>query len=161
MDKKKIGLAEVLGGAGLLLLGKKKLGLTLFAKGIYDLEKVYRDSHDDLASGFAARWERSVEYYEETHQNETNRTLHRVGIPVILAGTAGLIASKPYSNIWKASAGAFATGWALNIAGHSLYEKNAPAFAEDPLSFVMGPAWDLKQYIETKKGSEEFNERLE
>ena len=38
-------------------------------------------------------------------------------------------------------------GWAFNIVGHAVYEKNAPAFADDPLSFIAGPAWDLQQML--------------
>ena len=38
--------------------------------------------------------------------------------------------------------------WALNIIGHKAYEKKAPAFADDPLSFIAGPFWDAKNALE-------------
>jgi uncharacterized membrane protein YGL010W len=47
--------------------------------------------------------------------------------------------------MWLASWAAFNVGWTLNFIGHGVYEKNSPAFADDPLSFVAGPLWDLKQ----------------
>jgi len=43
------------------------------------------------------------------------------------------------------SASAFVGGWVLNFIGHGRYEKNQPAFADDPLSFIAGPAWDFMQ----------------
>ena len=33
----------------------------------------------------------------------------------------------------------------MNIVGHAVFEKNRPAFADDPLSFLAGPVWDLGQ----------------
>jgi uncharacterized membrane protein YGL010W len=35
----------------------------------------------------------------------------------------------------------------LNFIGHGKYEKNAPAFADDPLSFIAGPVWDFQQIL--------------
>ncbi|HEY9842645.1 MAG TPA: Mpo1-like protein, partial [Candidatus Obscuribacterales bacterium] len=55
---------------------------------------------------------------------------------------------------WVISAVAFAGGWALNILGHSKYEKKAPAFTEDPLSFVAGPVWDIQQIMQRAGGAE-------
>jgi uncharacterized membrane protein YGL010W len=34
----------------------------------------------------------------------------------------------------------------MNLVGHAVFEKNRPAFADDPLSFLAGPAWDLRQW---------------
>lgn len=145
MDNKQMGTSEVIGGMAMLLLGHKAKGLMMFGHGFYTLEQEYRKSHPHLEPGLKARWQEAVTFYEETHQNETNRTLHRLGIPVIIGGAMGLFAAKPYRLPWMVSAIAFAGGWALNILGHSKYEKKAPAFTEDPLSFVAGPVWDIKQ----------------
>ncbi len=147
MDQKQLHTAKLVGGMALLLFGRKIEGLALFGKGIYDLEKVYRENHPDLEPGMEARWEKAVEFYDSTHQDETNRILHKVGIPFIVGGAIGLLAAKPYKGAWMASAAAFAGGWVLNILGHSVYEKKKPAFADDPLSFVAGPVWDAKQLI--------------
>ena len=46
---------------------------------------------------------------------------------------------------WGVSLAAFAIGWLLNIVGHAAYEKRAPAFSEDCLSFLAGPVWDLQR----------------
>jgi len=147
MDKKAMGAAEVIGGMGLLALGHKLKGLAMFGHGFAALEEAYREAHPELAPGLSARWEKAIEFYEATHQDETNRSLHRMGIPAIVGGAIGLLAAKPYRLPWFVSATAFAGGWALNIVGHSLYEKNAPAFTEDPLSFIAGPVWDLQQMM--------------
>jgi len=147
MDKKTMGTAEVIGGMGLLLLGHKLKGLGMFAHGFTALEELYREAHPELKPGLQARWEKATEFYEANHQNETNRTLHRLGIPFIVGGALGLLVSKPHRLPWMVSAAAFAGGWASNIIGHSVYEKNAPAFTEDPLSFIAGPVWDIQQMM--------------
>ena len=73
------------------------------------------------------------------------------GIPLIVGGAAGLLAFKPYRPAWTVAAGTFAVGWGLNIVGHAAFEKNAPAFKDDPLSFLAGPVWDLQQFIGKRK----------
>jgi hypothetical protein len=132
--------------AGMLgvLAGRKVSGLTLFAKGIHGLEKEWRKNHPDFQGGIEERWQRAVDFYEQTHANPVNRKLHIIGIPMILGGTAGLLLFNPYRPLWFMAASSFTFGWALNIVGHGLFEKNAPAFADDPLSFLAGPAWDFK-----------------
>lgn len=145
MDTKKINIVEVVVGMGLVLAGKKKQGLLLFSHGFYGLEKAYRYNNPRLEPGLKARWSEAVHFYDETHQEDTNRLLHRWGIPVILLGALGLLTARPYGAPWKLFASLFALGWVSNIVGHGKYEKNAPAFTEDPLSFVAGPVWDLKQ----------------
>lgn len=147
MNKKQIGTAEVIAGMGLVMLGHKAKGLALFGHGIHGLEQAYRYSHPHLAPGLKARWQESVTFYDATHQDETNRTLHRWGIPVILGGALGLLAARPYRLPWVLAAVAFGGGWVLNILGHGKYERNRPAFTEDPLSFIAGPVWDVKQWL--------------
>ena len=146
-DKKLMGAAEVVGGMGLLCLGHKVKGLAMFGHGLSTLEELYRENNPDLEPGWQARWNRAVTFYEATHQDETNRTLHRAGIPIILGGALGLLLTRPYRLPWLVSASAFAGGWALNVIGHALYEKNTPAFTEDPLSFIAGPVWDIRQMM--------------
>lgn len=145
MNTKKVGVAEVVVGMALVLAGKKKQGLLLFGHGFYGLEKAYRYNHPRLEPGLKARWNEAVRFYDETHQEDTNRFLHRWGIPVILLGAVGLLTARPYGTLWRVFASTFALGWLSNIVGHGKYEKNAPAFTEDPLSFIAGPVWDLKQ----------------
>jgi hypothetical protein len=134
-------------GAGMaaLVLGRKAAAAALFSKGIVGLEKRWRRNHPDFSGGLRERWAMSEKFYEETHQDETNRLLHVVGIPMIVGGTAGLVVFPSYSLPWAASAGLFGTGWALNFVGHGVFEKSAPALKDDPLSFIAGPVWDVKQ----------------
>lgn len=82
-----------------------------------------------------------------------NRKLHIVGIPMIVGGTAGLLLFSPFRPLWLASAAAFVAGWALNFLGHGRFEKNAPAFADDPLSFIAGPAWDFMHLVAERRKS--------
>ena len=95
----------------------------------------------------------AIGFYEKTHQNPVNRWLHITGIPMIVGGTVGLLAFKPYRPAWGVSAGAFALGWGLNFIGHGFFEKAAPAFKDDPLSFVAGPVWDLMQLRSRMSGA--------
>lgn len=151
MDAKKVGTAEVIGGMALVLLGHRNKGLAMFGHGFYNLEQEYRKANPELEPGLKARWQASVNYYEETHRDETNRNLHRLGIPVIVGGAVGLLTLKPYQKPWFVAALAFALGWVSNIVGHGMYEKNRPAFTEDPLSFIAGPVWDWKQMVARQK----------
>lgn len=145
---------KLVSGMGLLLLGRKIPALSLFASGLWGLEKAWRERHPDVPEGLEARWRAAVDHYEKTHQDGVNRKLHVAGIPLIVGGAAGLLLSAPMRPSWWLSASAFTAGWALNLAGHAFFEKNAPAFTEDPLSFVAGPAWDLKQFFGGKPAQE-------
>ena len=141
-------VAYLVGGMGSLLVGNKIGGLSLFAKGALGLEKHWNDAHPEhkaSGGGLVQRWNRAIHFYESTHMNDTNRKLHIVGIPLVVGGAAGLLLFVPFGPRWWVSAGAFTGGWALNIVGHSVFEGNAPAFADDPLSFIAGPVWDLQQ----------------
>src|SRR5258706_7033455 len=144
-EEKTRDVAFAVGGMGAMLTGSKLVSLGLFAKGFQGLEKQWRERHPEFTGGWKERWKAAAEFYESTHQNPANRVLHMVGIPMIVGGAVGLLATPAFSPPWLLSAGSFAAGWALNIAGHTAFEKNAPAFAEDPLSFVAGPVWDLQQ----------------
>ncbi len=132
-------------GFAALLTGQKLTAVAMFGRGVYGLEKQWRARHPEFHGGFKARWAASTSFYEQTHADPTNRALHMAGIPLIVGGTVGLLATPRYSPPWFLAAGAFVGGWALNLVGHSKFEKNAPAFAEDPLSFVAGPVWDAQQ----------------
>lgn len=149
-----LGLALTLGGMGALCAGFKKTALTLFGAGLRVLEKDWRDRHPEFSGNAADRWQASLAFYRDTHRNDTNRTLHLIGIPLILGGAAGLFASKPLSPVtgalWTASLGAFATGWALNLVGHRIFEKRAPAFSDDGLSFIAGPVWDFQEMLKSR-----------
>ena len=143
LDRGARGRALTVGGMGALLAGSKAAALGMLARGVRDIEAEWREANPDFEGGVGERWRRAIEHYEATHRDATNRRLHVVGIPIIVGGATGLLIWPRYTPPWAISAGAFALGWALNLAGHALYEKNAPAFADDPLSFLAGPVWDL------------------
>jgi hypothetical protein len=133
------------GGLLALLCGRKVSALALFGKGLLGLEKAWRDAHPEFTGGLDERWRLALDFYEATHKDGMNRKLHVIGIPFIVAGTAGLLIFPAYRPLWGLSAAAFVGGWALNFVGHGFFEKNAPAFADDPLSFIAGPVWDFQQ----------------
>jgi hypothetical protein len=132
-------------GGAALLTGQKLTAVFMFGRGVYGLEQQWRARHPEFRGGFKERWAASTSFYEQTHVDPTNRALHMAGIPLIVGGAVGLLAAPRYSPPWFLAAGAFVSGWTLNLVGHSKFEKNAPAFAEDPLSFVAGPVWDAQQ----------------
>jgi hypothetical protein len=150
-----LGVALSIAGMGALCAGFKKSALTLFGAGVRLLEKDWRARHPEFAGDASARWQESLSFYRETHQNGTNRTLHLIGIPLIVGGAAGLFASKPFwpvtGLLWAGSLGAFAAGWALNLVGHAAFEKRAPAFSDDGLSFIAGPVWDLQELMRARQ----------
>lgn len=144
-SKKSRDVATTAAGMAALLTGQKVAALGAFAKGVAGLEEAWREANPDFEGTFSDRWERAITFYEDTHAHPVNRKLHVVGIPMILGGAAGLLLFRPFRPLWMASATSFTVGWGLNIVGHVVYEKNAPAFADDPLAFVAGPIWDFKQ----------------
>ena len=144
---RKEGIKWAVGGMATLLTGQKTAALGMFARGFAQLERGWREKHPEFQGDFKARVAESVRFYESTHQNGVNRQLHLIGIPMIVGGAIGLLATPSFSPPWLASAGAFTAGWALNIVGHAAFEKNAPAFADDPLSFIVGPLWDARQVV--------------
>ena len=151
---KNSGSLWAVGGMVALFAGRRVMGLSMFARGLSLLEQGWRKAHPEFQGTFAERWKIAEQFYDRTHQHKTNRTMHMVGIPFITLGALGLLTLKPYRPAWAAAAGSFAVGWGLNIAGHVFYEKNRPAFEEDPLSFFAGPAWDVAQLFKGKKAAD-------
>lgn len=143
------GMWLTVGGMAALVAGRKLAGLAAVAKGISQIEAAWRANHPEFQGGFKERWNEAARFYASTHHNKTNRILHMIGIPMIVTGAVGLIVFKPFRPFWFASASTFVGGWALNIVGHSVFEKNKPAFADDPLSFVVGPVWDVQQWMKS------------
>ena len=133
------------GGMAMLLTGSKLAALSMFARGAFGLERRWREQHPDVPRTWEARWAEAVRFYEQTHQHPTNRTLHRIGIPMIVGGLGALLVGRPFRPLWTLGALSFSAGWALNFIGHGFYERRAPAFQDDPLSFLAGPVWDWKQ----------------
>ena len=143
----KQGLSLAVSGMAALVSGQKLAALSMFGKGFADLEAAWRRAHPDFDGGVRERIEHALAFYDATHQDPTNRKLHVIGIPLIVGGAVGLLLSAPLRPLWMVSASAFAGGWALNLIGHAYYERNAPAFAADPVAFVVGPVWDLREVL--------------
>ncbi len=134
-------------GMAAFMGGRKIAGLGLFARGVAGIERRWQARHPEVGDSLRARWDEAVRFYEQTHQHPVNRKLHIVGIPLILGGAGGLLFFPAYRPLWAVSAASFGVGWVLNIVGHAVFEKNAPAFADDPLSFLAGPVWDAQQLM--------------
>jgi hypothetical protein len=138
-------------GMGVLCFGFKAAALTLFGIGVSQIEQDWRARHPEFRGGVGARWRSALDFYRRTHEHPTNRVLHMIGIPLIVGGALGLLLSPPLAPflgaVWLGSLAAFGTGWLLNLVGHVAYEKRAPAFSEDALSFLAGPVWDLQQVL--------------
>ena len=132
---------------GTLLVGQKLTSVALFARGAVGAEQEWRNNHPDFKGGWRERWKMATDFYEETHNDPVNRWMHIIGIPMIAGGAAGLLAFRPLGPLWFASASSFTAGWGLNLIGHGFFEKKAPALTEDPLSFIAGPVWDMKQMM--------------
>lgn len=131
-----VGTAGFMGGA--------KLGaLSIAARGLVGLEEEWRKAHPDFDGDLMDRWDRAIAFYDETHQDPTNRLLHTIGIPMIVGGALGMLAAPRWTPPWWMANGSWTAGWVLNFVGHGYFEKGAPAFADDPLSFVAGPVWDF------------------
>ncbi len=142
-DEKSRDLALVAGGMLGIMTGAKAVPLAMFAVGARGLEKHWRKAHPDFQGGLRERWEHAIEFYDETHRDPVNRVLHTVGIPMIVGGAVGMLAAPRWTAPWWIANGSWTAGWVLNFIGHGLFEKGAPAFAEDPLSFLAGPVWDV------------------
>ncbi|MGE0790987.1 MAG: DUF962 domain-containing protein [Sandaracinaceae bacterium] len=142
-DPKQRSLALLAGGTIGLMSGAKATPLAMFAVGLRGLEDQWRAQHPEFVGGIAERWSEALSFYDATHQDATNRVLHTVGIPMIAGGFVGMLAAPRYTPPWWIANGSWTLGWVLNFVGHGFFEKGAPAFADDPLSFLAGPAWDL------------------
>jgi len=151
-DARTEGVRWAVTGMATLLSGQKLPALGMFARGVALLEAQWRADHPEVGPGLRERLAASLSFYESTHRDPKNRLLHVIGIPMIVGGAIGLVAAPSFSPPWWGSAGLFVVGWQLNIAGHVFFEKNRPAFAEDPLSFLAGPIWDLKQLVARVRG---------
>ena len=82
--------------------------------------------------------------YREDHQHPVNRTLHTIGIPMIVASLPLMLAAPPVGITM------FVVGWILQFVGHA-FEGKAPSFFSDPKYLLIGPMWFYKKI--TGKGA--------
>jgi uncharacterized membrane protein YGL010W len=82
-----------------------------------------------------------VQYHHE-HTTLGNRLTHMVGIPMIVASIPTAAVNPPLA------AGLFVGGWALQLIGHGVFEKNKPAFLSDPYYLLVGPVWVAAEWLQ-------------
>ncbi len=84
-----------------------------------------------------------IAQYSESHQHPINRTLHTLGIPMIVAslilGLAGLLLMP---QLLIAAAVLFVIGWILQFVGHA-FERKPPEFFKDWRFLFVGLRWWL------------------
>jgi len=76
--------------------------------------------------------------YREDHQHPVNRTLHTIGIPMIVVSVPLLLAAPPVGITL------FVVGWILQFVGHA-FEGKMPSFFSDPKYLLIGPMWFYKK----------------
>jgi uncharacterized membrane protein YGL010W len=78
-----------------------------------------------------APWEEKLSYYRSQHRTAGCRATHLVGIPTVAA-------AMPISLVRpKLGLPLFAAGWALQVAGHKLFEHNSPALTKGVLTYQL------------------------
>lgn len=88
-----------------------------------------------------------MQSYSEEHTHPMTRLTHMIGIPMIVASLPLIPAAPPLG------IGLFAGGWALQLIGHAVFEKNKPAFASDPYYLLIGPVWVAAEAFEMVTGA--------
>jgi uncharacterized membrane protein YGL010W len=79
--------------------------------------------------------------YEKEHTKLGTKLTHLVGIPMVVASIPTIFVNPPVAG------GLFASGWALQIIGHRVFEKNKPAFLADPYYLLVGPVWVAAEWM--------------
>jgi uncharacterized membrane protein YGL010W len=78
--------------------------------------------------------------YDAGHVEPGTRLTHMIGIPMIVASLP-ILPFNPFLG-----GGLFVGGWALQLVGHAVFERRAPAFLEDPLYLGVGVVWTAIQW---------------
>jgi uncharacterized membrane protein YGL010W len=85
------------------------------------------------------------EYLAQYHQEHTKlgtKLTHMVGIPMIVASFPTALVNPPVAG------GLFVGGWALQLIGHKVFEKNKPSFLADPYYLLVGPVWVAAEWMQ-------------
>jgi hypothetical protein len=84
-----------------------------------------------------------MDYYRTQHTSKGVRASHLVGTPIIAAGLP-LMFAKP-----RLGAPMFIGGWAMQILGHKLFEKNMPSTHKGWITYQLTGVIDVcEQYGE-------------
>jgi uncharacterized membrane protein YGL010W len=84
--------------------------------------------------------EQWIAQYASSHQHPINRLCHTLGIPLIVASLALLVASIFLHSLWMYAAGLFIFGWVLQFIGHA-FERKEPEFFHDWRFLLVGVRW--------------------
>ena len=87
------------------------------------------DPGDGQVPERSASFADKMAYYRGQHTTKGIRATHLVGIPGV-AFSLPLLAARP-----KVGAPLFAASWALQVAGHKIFEKNNPALTKGFFTF--------------------------
>ena len=78
-----------------------------------------------------APWADKLDYYRSQHVTLGCRATHLVGIPAVTA-------AMPISLVRpRLGLPLFAAGWALQVAGHKLFERNSPALTKGLFTYQL------------------------
>jgi uncharacterized membrane protein YGL010W len=80
--------------------------------------------------------------YAKEHTKLGTKLTHMVGIPMIVVSVPTAVVNPPLAG------GLFVSGWALQFIGHSVFEKNKPAFFGDPYYLLVGPVWAATEWLQ-------------
>jgi uncharacterized membrane protein YGL010W len=86
-----------------------------------------------------AEW---VRQYAESHQHPVNRTLHTLGIPMIVVSLVLAVMSFAWPAFWRPALALFLVGWVFQFIGHAV-EGKPPEFFKDWRFLFVGLRWWL------------------
>ncbi len=83
-----------------------------------------------------------LEEYAQGHSQPGTKLTHMIGIPMIVASLPIL----PFNPLL--GGGLFVGGWALQVVGHRVFEKNNPLLVDDPLNMLIGVLWAAHEWAQ-------------
>jgi len=109
-----------------------------------DLTPVTRDSSPPPSG---APFSEKMEYYRSQHTTRGIRATHLVGIPAVTMALP-LMLARP-----RAGVPLFLGGWALQVLGHRVFEKNSPALTKGFFTYQFcGLAFWCEEMVELISG---------
>jgi len=79
--------------------------------------------------------------YERSHRHPLNRACHALGIPLILASLPLFLFH------WPLALALFLGGWAFQLVGHFVFERNLPEFFRSPVYLAVGPLYFVRKLL--------------
>jgi uncharacterized membrane protein YGL010W len=83
-----------------------------------------------------------VAQYRREHTQFGTKVTHMIGIPMVVVSIPTALLSPP------AAAGLALGGWALQAAGHAMFERSRPPFETDPYYLLAAPVWVAGEWLE-------------